>query len=116
MREELLRDRVYASLKLVPRGKVVTYKELANSVGSTAYRAVGRMMRDNKDPKKIPCYRVIRSDGLIGNYSAKGGPNKKIAMLRKDGIDVRNGRINDERCFYSFGKNNSNQKNVKNKI
>lgn len=102
MHNGAFKNRVYTALKLVPKGKIVTYKELAHAAGSNAYRAVGRLMRTNKDPKGIPCYRVIRSDGKVGNYSAEGGIRKKIAMLRKDGIKVKNGRIDIEQYLFNL--------------
>ena len=68
----------------IPRGEVLTYKEVAKKAGNErAARAVGSIMKKNYDPK-IPCHRVIRSDGKNGNYN-RGGNKKKEEMLRKEG-------------------------------
>ena len=76
--------RVYAVVAKIPRGKVMTYKQVAAKAGNSgAARAVGTLMAKNYDPK-IPCHRVIRSDGKIGNYN-RGGQKKKLALLKQEG-------------------------------
>ena len=66
----------------IPKGKVLTYKEVASKAGSpNAYRAVGNILNKNYD-SGIPCHRVIRSDGKIGGYNR--GEKKKIALLKKE--------------------------------
>ena len=77
-------DRVRAIVAKIPEGKVMTYGEVARKAGKpTASRAVGYWMSKNFDPK-IPCHRVVRSDGKVGNYN-RGGPQKKLALLKKEG-------------------------------
>ena len=88
-----LKLNIYNNLKKVPRGKVVTYKNLAESVNSKANRYVGYCMKTNTSLKIIPCYKVVKSNGEIGNYSAQGGVKKKIELLRKDGINVIGNKI-----------------------
>ena len=95
-------EKVYAALKKVPKGKVTTYKELAKAVRSRAYRAVGTAMKTNKDLAHIHCYRVVRNDGSIGEYSAPGGTARKAALLKADGIEITNGRIDLQRYRYRF--------------
>ncbi len=69
----------------VPKGQTVTYKELAKRAGSpNAYRAVGSVMRINPLAPMIPCHRVIKSSGALGNYSAKGGTELKRRMLKRE--------------------------------
>lgn len=69
----------------IPEGETRTYKQIAMIAGYPgAARAVGSVMRMNPLAPAIPCHRVIRSDGRIGNYSAPGGSKKKLAMLRKE--------------------------------
>ncbi|MBZ9572853.1 MGMT family protein [Patescibacteria group bacterium] len=76
-------NRVYEIVKQVPLGKTTTYKEVAARVGRPrAWRAVGNILSKNKNPK-IPCHRVIRSDGEIGGYNK--GVKKKIELLKKEG-------------------------------
>ncbi|MCL4379267.1 MAG: MGMT family protein [Candidatus Marsarchaeota archaeon] len=70
----------------IPKGEVVTYKELARMIGRPkAYRAVGTALRNNPLAPQIPCHRVVRSDGSIGSYSAPGGTRKKRSMLMAEG-------------------------------
>ena len=98
----MLKEIIYNKLKQVPKGKVITYKELAKSVNSKAYRYVGSCMNDNEHPDKIPCYKVVRSDGKIGNYSGKGGVKTKIKLLEKDGVKIVNGKIDLEKFGHRF--------------
>ncbi|MFH0961593.1 MAG: MGMT family protein [archaeon] len=85
-------EKVYSLLKKVPKGKVTTYSALARAAGSPrAARAVGTLMRKNPNPDKIPCYKVVLSDGRIGNYSGPGGVFRKQALLSKDGIAISPG-------------------------
>ena len=93
---------VDALMKKVPKGKVTTYKELAKAVHSKAYRAVGTAMKMNRDPTHIHCYRVVRSDGFVGRYSAPGGTARKAALLKVDGIEIKNGKIDLRRYIYRF--------------
>lgn len=76
-------NRVYKIVKKVPKGKVMTYKEVAGAVNRPrACRAVGNALNKNTDPK-VPCHRVIRSDGKIGDYNK--GAKKKIELLKREG-------------------------------
>jgi methylated-DNA-[protein]-cysteine S-methyltransferase len=69
----------------IPRGQTMTYKQLAQKAGyPKAYRAVGSVMKMNPLAPTIPCHRVVKSDGSIGNYSAVGGPRKKMLMLKSE--------------------------------
>ena len=96
-------EEVYEKLKEVPKGKVVTYKELARSLNSKAYRAVGTAMRKNKNAPVIPCHRVVKSSGEIGNFSGKGGVKAKIKLLEKEGIKIKNNKIIDfEKVLFKF--------------
>ncbi|MBI4894584.1 MAG: MGMT family protein [Candidatus Aenigmarchaeota archaeon] len=87
-----LSSRVYRSLMRVPRGKVTTYKALAESVGmKNGQRAIGRIMNRNPDPIKVPCHRVVRSDRSVGGYAY--GTEKKIKLLSREGVSIKNGKI-----------------------
>lgn len=77
------KQKVLAVVSKIPKGKMVTYKEVAKRAGSPhASRAVGNILNGNYDPK-IPCHRVIRSDGKIGGYNR--GAKKKLRLLQKEG-------------------------------
>ncbi|MEK6953291.1 MAG: MGMT family protein [Nanoarchaeota archaeon] len=95
-------EKIYEKLKLVPFGKVITYKNLGNAVDSKAYRAVGNAMKLNKNPNEIPCFKVIRSGGEIGEYSL--GVKDKIKRLRKENIEIKNNKIDLKKYGYSFVK------------
>lgn len=72
----------------IPRGEVRTYSWIAREIGHPkAVRAVGTALANNPIPLLIPCHRVVRSDGLIGNYGA-GGPKNKRALLSMEGVVV----------------------------
>lgn len=86
-------ERCYELLKLVPEGKVTTYSEIAKALNSKAWRAVGSAMAKNRKLIVIPCHRVVRSDGTIGEYAL--GPDKKSELLVTEGVDVINGKISD---------------------
>ncbi len=78
------RDQVYAVVKKIPAGKVLTYKQVAAKIGKPgASRAVGTVLSKNYD-STVPCHRVIRSDGKIGNYN-RGGQSGKVKILKKEG-------------------------------
>ena len=88
-------------LKKIPKGKVVTYKELARVCG-TSPRAIGRIMAQNKDPVLFPCYKVVAVSGHLCGYSASGGLTTKQKLLRKEGIACTAKGIEDKKYFYSF--------------
>ncbi len=80
-------ERVRDAVRQIPKGETRTYGQVAAAIGHLgAARAVGTIMRDNYDPT-VPCHRVIRSDGKIGEYN-RGGPEKKLALLRAEGVDL----------------------------
>ncbi len=85
------KEKVFALVRKIPKGKVMTYKEVAVEIGHPgASRAVGTVLSTNYDPK-IPCHRVIRSDGTIGEYNRGGmggynrGLKNKVKILKKEG-------------------------------
>lgn len=83
-------SRVYEVVKKIPKGKVLTYKQVAKFAGSPrAYRAVGTAMRLNPNLKNIPCHRVIGSDGAMHGYSAGKGIATKIKLLKKEGVAIK---------------------------
>ncbi|MBI2550365.1 MGMT family protein [Candidatus Woesearchaeota archaeon] len=102
-------EKVWQLCKKVPKGKVTTYKLLAEAAGTKAYRAVGNAM--NKNPnglltygygkKMVPCHRVVDSSGHLHGFAH--GLKKKAELLRKEGIKTENGKIKDfEKVLYRF--------------
>ena len=81
--------RVWVYLKKIPKGTVKTYSQVAKGIGKPlAVRAVASAISKNPYGPKIPCHRVIRSDGTLGGYSGKGGVKTKRLLLKKEGISL----------------------------
>ena len=81
--------KVWAYLKKIPRGSVKTYSQVAMAIGKPlSARAVANAIGKNPCAPKIPCHRVIRSDGSLGGYSGKGGLKTKRFLLKKEGIKL----------------------------
>ena len=81
--------KVWRYLKTIPPGKVKTYSEVAKSIGKPlAVRAVANAIAKNPFPPRIPCHRVIRSNGSLGGYSGKGGVKTKAILLKREGIKL----------------------------
>ena len=79
--------KVWKYLKTIPKGKTRTYKEVAIAINRPkSARAVANAVGKNPLAPKIPCHRVIKSDGSIGGYSGKGGVKTKKKLLKKEGI------------------------------
>ena len=80
-------QRVYDVVRRIPKGKTMTYKEVAAATGRPrAYRAVGNILNKNYDPS-IPCHRVVRSDGTPGGYNR--GRQQKIKRLEEEKVRSR---------------------------
>jgi O-6-methylguanine DNA methyltransferase len=76
---------VYAIVKRIPKGRTMTYKEVAKAAGRPkAYRAVGNILNKNYDPS-IPCHRVVKSDGSLGGYN-RGHKQKKDRLEQEGAI------------------------------
>jgi len=76
-------EKVFNIVKKIPKGEVLTYKKVAQLAGRPkAYRAVGNILNKNYDPK-IPCHRVVRSDGSPGGYNRGAGAKIKILKSEK---------------------------------
>ncbi|MBM3292180.1 MGMT family protein [Candidatus Bathyarchaeota archaeon] len=95
----------------VPKGKVTTYGDLAKELSlrdpkwlPNASRAVGTTMKNNLCGPQIPCHRVIKSDGNIGNFRGgeKGAVEEKTAMLQSEGVIVVKGKIDLKKFRHTF--------------
>ena len=81
--EKSFKNRVLDAVAKIPKGKTLSYKQVAQLAGSPrAYRAVGNIMNKNNNPN-VPCHRVIKSDGTVGGYAH--GTNRKREILKKEG-------------------------------
>lgn len=82
MKPKTFSEKIFNIVKQIPKESVLSYKEVAKRAGNKkAYRAVGNILNKNYD-LKIPCHRVIRSDGKAGGYNR--GAKKKIELLKKE--------------------------------
>ena len=94
-------ENVLELTKKVPKGKVTTYKIIAEKLNTIAYRAVGTALHNNKKPIIIPCHRVVNSSGFVGGYGK--GIKKKIELLRKENVKIKNKKIQDfEKVLFRF--------------
>jgi|SRR3989338_7858149 len=91
----IFQEKVYSLCKKVPKGKVTTYKEIGKAIGKRGqiYRAVGKALNKNPYAPNVPCHRVVASDGSLGGFAS--GSKKKVSMLKKEGIRVKNNKILD---------------------
>ena len=81
--------KVWNYLKTIPKGKIKTYKQVAKAIGMPkAARAVANACGKNPYAPKIPCHRVIRSDGGRGGYSGRGGIKQKLKLLRSENVAI----------------------------
>lgn len=90
--------RVYEALREVPAGRVTTYTELAGRIGCGSARAVGQALRRNPFAPRVPCHRVIATDLSVGGFAGhRAGPpvERKLALLRREGVVFVHGRLAD---------------------
>jgi O-6-methylguanine DNA methyltransferase len=99
-------ERVWKLMEKIPKGKVTTYGLIARKLNTNAYRAVGNACRENPYAPRVPCHRVVKSDGTIGGFGGKTSGKtieKKIRLLRKEGVEVRDRKIVDfEKVLFKF--------------
>jgi len=94
-------EQCYALLLKIPKGKITTYKAIAQALNCKAYQAVGNAMAGNPNPIHVPCHRVVNSNGDIGNFAL--GLEKKISLLHAEGVEVVDGKvINFNDVFFNF--------------
>ena len=98
-------ERIYESVKKIPKGFVATYGQVAELAGNPKMaRAVGNALHKNPDPDNIPCYRVVNSKGELAGAFAFGGAEVQANLLRADGIEVRDGKVDLNRYGFRFGE------------
>lgn len=98
---ETFKEKVWNLCKKIPKGKVSTYKELAHALNCKAYRAVGNALNRNPYAPKVPCHRIVKSNGSVGGFAK--GIKKKIELLKKEGIKIKKDKIeNLKTIFYKL--------------
>lgn len=96
-------ERVYAVLRQVPRGKVITYGDVARLVGAPrAARQVGRALHRNPSPIVIPCHRVVFRDGSVSSCFAFGGGEVQSRLLREEGVEFIDGKVDMQKCRWGI--------------
>jgi len=81
-------ERVYAAVRLIPRGSVATYGQIARAIGNPRLsRAVGYALHVNPEPGVIPCHRVVKRDGEVSSAFAFGGANRQVELLKSEGVE-----------------------------
>jgi methylated-DNA-[protein]-cysteine S-methyltransferase len=93
-------ERCYEILRKVPKGKVTTYKEIAKTLKSKAYRAVGQAMHTNPYAPVVPCHRVVNSNGNIGGFAS--GINDKIKLLSSEGIEIKKNKLDLKKYLFKL--------------
>lgn len=91
-------SKVYSKLKQVPKGKVTTYKELAKSINSKSYQAIGQVLRKNPFAPEVPCHRVVKTDGSLGGFMGEIEGKaiiKKINILKSEGVLTKDNKVID---------------------
>ncbi|SDB06897.1 methylated-DNA--[protein]-cysteine S-methyltransferase [Eubacterium oxidoreducens] len=90
--------RIYEAVKRIPKGKVATYGQIAEMAGDKKMaRAVGNALHKNPNPDEIPCYRVVNAKGELAGEFAFGGEGAQALLLEKDGIEVKDGKVDLEK-------------------
>lgn len=85
----MLNDKIYNYLRTIPKGKVVTYKQIAEYLGNSKLsRIVGNILHKNPNENKYPCYKVVNSKGCLSKKFAFGGIEKQKEKLEVEGIEV----------------------------
>lgn len=89
-----MKEEVYKFLRTIPKGKVVTYGQIAEYLGNKKLaRIVGNILHNNPDKEKYPCYKVVDSKGNLSRNFAFGGIEKQKEYLEKEGIIVINYKV-----------------------
>lgn len=92
---------VFELVSHIPKGKVVTYGQLAQISGIKNPRVVGNLLHQNQDPDKIPCHRVVNAEGKVAQNYAFGGADGQIQKLKSEGVQVVNGRVEFPKYLWS---------------
>ena len=95
IRDEMsFNEKVWALTARIPRGRVISYGDIARKLGTQAYRAVGNALNKNPYAPKVPCHRVVGSDGQLTGFAS--GLAKKQRMLAREGIKISEGKVASE--------------------
>jgi O-6-methylguanine DNA methyltransferase len=103
MEDMSFREEVYTLIRKIPKGKVATYGQVAELVGSPgAARAVGMCMKTNPDAPRTPCHRIVASDGKLTGYSGGEGVKTKKEMLLEEGVYFKGDKVDLSRSLWQI--------------
>ena len=97
-------EKVWALTLRIPKGKVTTYGQIADALGSRAYQAVGAALRRNPYAPTVPCHRVVGSDGSLTGFA--GGLTLKRCLLATEGVAMIKGKVDMARHLHQFRPTN----------
>lgn len=100
--QTIFQTKIYEVCSIIPIGKVSTYKEIAKVINNPqSVRAVGGALNKNPFAPRVPCHRVVSSNGKIGGFAL--GIKEKIRILKEEGVEVKNGRVvNFDSVLFKF--------------
>lgn len=96
-------QRVYDATSLIPKGKVTTYKHLAEYLHCNSSQAIGQALKRNPFAPEVPCHRVIKTDLSLGGYAGEYSDKKEI-LLQEEGINISDGKLVDLSQIFIYEK------------
>lgn len=100
--DSTVKAKVFDLVANIPKGKVLTYKLVAEICHVANPRIVGRYLHTNLDSKSVPCHRVIRSDGKVASGYAFGGPQKQAYLLEQEGVVFKNNKVDLKKYLWDL--------------
>jgi len=93
---------VYSVVSSIPKGKVLTYSRVAEIAGVKNPRIVGTILHKNPDPEKIPCHRVVNSQGKVAKNFAFGMARGQIKKLLNERVEVQDGKVDLNKFIWTL--------------
>ncbi len=100
MNRDQILNKIIELLYRIPKGKVTTYKIIGDHLGIRAYRLIGSILGDNNT--SAPCHRVVMSSGKVGGFKHSENNQEKINLLKKEGVEVKEGRVDLKKYLFRF--------------
>ena len=97
--------KVYFLCAKIPSGKISTYRHIAEKLGTRSYRAVGQALKHNPYAPRVPCHRVIKSDGHLGGFKGNTAGKEiqeKRKLLEQEGIKIVDGKVDLKKFLFTF--------------
>ena len=100
-------SKVYEAVKLIPKGRVTTYKGIAQYIGCDSCQAIGQALKKNPNAPEVPCHRVIKTNGEIGGYMGHRVGEElqlKFFLLSSEGIEFIDGMITNKDLIFDYSE------------